>query len=155
MRKLTLQFFPIDPMLIFLTPQKKSFFYSNFLAHTSLQLMKTTLRKMYARIEEKIRNKYWEIKIYKKFKILQKRKQFLVIVTQGIFPPIWKTIRILVAELQMLTDGWTDRPTDRRHTISCCISRCCVIPINRRWPSFLTRHSGMFQMNNLAFVGGC
>ena len=47
---------------------------------------------------------------YKKFKILQKRNKSLVtyIFTQGIFPPILKTIRTLVAELQMLTD----RPTD-------------------------------------------
>ena len=43
-------------------------------------------------------------------KILQKRKKGLEIFTQGIFPPILKKMRKLVAELQVLTDG----PTDRR-----------------------------------------
>ena len=46
-------------------------------------------------------------------KILQKLKKRLVIFTQGIFPPILKKIRTLVDELQMLTDGPTDRPTTR------------------------------------------
>ena len=46
-------------------------------------------------------------------KILQKRKKGLEIFTQGIFPPILKKIRKLVAELQVLTDGRTDRPTTR------------------------------------------
>ena len=32
---------------------------------------------------------------------------------------------------------------------------CCVTHMNGRWPSFLIRHSGVFQMNNLAFDGGC
>ena len=50
--------------------------------------------------------------ILKKFKILQKTKKRLVIFTQGIFLPILKKIRKLIAELQVLPDGRTDRPTD-------------------------------------------
>ena len=84
--------------------------------------MKTTLRKMYAKIEKKKRNRYWEIELlnffklkknYKKFKnwnFLKMKKKRLEIFTQGIFPPILKKIQILVAELGV--DGRTDRPTD-------------------------------------------
>ena len=49
-------------------------------------------------------------------KILQKRKKRLVIFTQGIFPPILKKIRTLVAELQVLTDRQTDTDSDRPTT---------------------------------------
>ena len=56
--KISFKISPIWPHVNFLTPIKP--IYSYFLAHTSLQLMKTTLRKMYAKIE--------------KFKILQNEK---------------------------------------------------------------------------------
>ena len=59
---------------------------------------------MYAKIEEKIHKKYWDIKLLnflklknnnKKFKIqnFTKMKKCLVIFTQGIFTPILKKIR--------------------------------------------------------------
>ena len=79
-------------------------------------------KKLYAKIEKKLFDRFWENEllnffklklIFFKFKILQKRKKCLVIFSQGIFPPILKKIQTLVAELQVLPDRQTDRQTDR------------------------------------------
>ena len=82
---------------------------------------------MYAKIEQILSGRFWENEllnflklkfIFFKFKILQKRKKGLTIFTQGIFSPNLKKIRKSVAELQVLTDGRTDRPTDRRRAMA-------------------------------------
>ena len=98
-------------------PHKKTF--TTIWAYTTLYTsLNTILRKLYAKIEKNPSGSFWENELLNwnlffknsKLKILQKRIKGLEIFTQGIFPPIFKKIRKLVAELQVLTDG----PTDRR-----------------------------------------
>ena len=85
--------------------------------------MTTTLRKMYAKIEEKIRNRYWEIELLTFFKLKKTikdskiEKQFKLKKSRDIhprnIPTNFEKIQTLVAELEVLTDGRTDPPTTR------------------------------------------
>ena len=77
-------------------------------------------RKLYAKIEKKLFDRFWENEllnflklkfIFFKFKILQKRKKRLVIFSQGIFRPILKKNPIIGCRVTG-ADRQTDRPTD-------------------------------------------
>ena len=90
--------------------------------------MKITLRKMYAKIEEKIHKKYWDIKLLNFLKLKNNNKKFKIqnftkmkktssyIHPRNIHTDFEKNPNIgcWVTDVDRRTDRPTDRPTDRR-----------------------------------------